>query len=92
MSRAKRRRTRTMTESGEWARRRDYVLRHWAGDELLECGEFWASEPDVPDELRSDPDRWRHLLAPPDVAAAIIARRAEMLAARRAWLVEHDYR
>jgi hypothetical protein len=71
------------TEDRSWPSRRDYLVRWNAADTLLECSEFGQREPDVPDELRSDPDRWRDLLAPPDVAADIRARRADLLERRR---------
>lgn len=86
MSRARRRKARTHTGDAEWQRRRDYLMAYNPGDHLLECAEFWAREPGVPDELRADPYRWRHLLAPPDVAVDILERRAALLEARRAWL------
>ena len=80
------------TTDTEWLRRRDYVLAYWRGDDLLECNEFWRREPDVPVGLRTDPLRWRDLLAPPDLAAKMRAERLGLLEARRAWLEGHGYR
>lgn len=92
MSRARRRSARGETAEAAWAHRRDYVLKYFPGDYLLEAGEFWENEPGVPATLRQDPDRWVHLMAPPDIARDILARRAKLLDRRRRWLEAHDIR
>ena len=92
MTRARRRQSRTMTADAEWQRRRAYVMAGHSGDDLLQSSEFWKHEPGVPDDLRTDPYHWRDLLAPPDVAADIRAKRAALLDARRAWLIEQGIR
>ena len=86
MTRARRRQQRQHTADAEWLRRREAVLAGHPGDHLLEATEFWASEPDVPADLRRDPYRWRDVLAPPDVAEQTRAKRTDLLERRMVWL------
>jgi hypothetical protein len=97
MTRARRRKARTMTADAEWLRRREDVLAVWRGDDLADCAEFWQREPDVRAELRADePGPYSHLLATdiphPDIEAEIKARRDQLVARRLDWLAKAGYR
>ena len=96
MSRVRRRQYRRNTAEGAWLRRRDYVIATHAGDNLAESTEFWASEPDVPADLRSGLTRYRVLLATdiphPEIEAERRAEWEDLKARRMAWLREQGIR